>query len=88
MQSYMPTPPYRNTGEHYGGFDFDAFDDWLNTIDHPVYISEYDAPRGCVCIAERERHDHMAANTVSKKIEKIFIQERFYDNITMQGLHS
>lgn len=70
-------PPYRNTGEHYGGFDFDAFDEWLNTVDHPVYVSEYDAPRGCVCIAEKKRHDHMAAYTSGKKIEKIFLQERY-----------
>ena len=70
-------PPYRNTGEHYGGFDFDAFDNWLMTVDHPVYVSEYDAPKGCVCIAERERHDHLAAYTSAKRIERIFVQERF-----------
>lgn len=70
-------PPYRNTGEHYGGFDFDAFDKWLSVVKHPVYISEYDAPVGCVCIAEKERSDHMSAYGSNKKIEKIFIQERF-----------
>lgn len=70
-------PPYRNTGEHYGGFDFDAFDNWLMTVDHPVYVSEFDAPKGCVCIAERERHDHLAAYTSAKRIERIFVQERF-----------
>lgn len=70
-------PPYRNTGEHYGGFDFDAFDKWLSEVKHPVYISEYDTPEGCVCIAEKERSDHMSAYGSNKKIEKIFIQERF-----------
>ena len=70
-------PPYRNTGQYYGEFDFDAFDEWLNSVDVPVYVSEYDAPRGCVCVAERERSDHLAAHTVSNKKEKIFLQERF-----------
>ena len=70
-------PPYRNTGEHYGGFDFDAFDEWLNTVDHPVYVSEYDAPRGCVCIAERERFGHMSPKNRERPIERIFLQERF-----------
>lgn len=68
-------PPYRNTGEHYGGFDFDAFDEWLNVVNYPVYVSEYDAPKGCVCIAERIRHGHMSAFGSEKRIEKIFVQE-------------
>lgn len=70
-------PPYRNTGEQYCGFDFDAFDEWLNTVDHPVYVSEYDAPKGCVCIAEKTRNGHMEAFGSSKKTERIFLQERF-----------
>jgi len=70
-------PPYRKTGEHYGGFDFEAFDRWLGAVDHQVYVSEYDAPAGCVCIAERERFDHMAAFGASKKVERLFTQERY-----------
>lgn len=73
-------PPYRNTGHDYGGFDFEAFDEWLNTVNHPVYVSEYDAPRGCVPIAERVRTGHLSpTNNSNKKIEKIFMQERFYE---------
>ena len=70
--------PYRNVDKRpYGEFDYDAFDEWISTVDHPVYVSEYDAPKGCVCIAERERHDHLAAYTSAKRIERIFVQERF-----------
>lgn len=72
-------PPYKNTGEQYGGFNHDAFEEWLATVNHPVYISEYDAPRGCSCIAERIRHVHMDYRNPGKKAEKIFIQERYAD---------
>ncbi len=71
-------PPYRNTGEHYGGFDFEAFDDWLGKVSFPVYVSEYDAPRGCAVIAEHARTGTMAANRNDREcIERLFVQERF-----------
>ena len=74
-------PPYRGTANssRYGAFDFDAFDSWINGVDFPVYISEFDAPPGCVEIARCTRITSMSANSTDKRIEKIFIQERFKD---------
>ena len=74
-------PPYRGTANssRYGAFDFDAFDQWLNGVDFPVFVSEFDAPTGCVEIASTERTTSMAANSTDKRTERIFVQERFYD---------
>ena len=37
--------PYRGTGEYKeGGFDHEKFYRWVREINHPVYISEYNAP--------------------------------------------
>lgn len=73
-------PPYRNTDiTAYGSFDFDAFDAWLNGVDFPVFVSEYDAPRGCVEIACKSHTSSMPANCNTKTIERIFVQERFYE---------
>ena len=74
-------PPYRGTpnSSRYGAFDFDAFDQWLGGVDFPVYVSEFDAPAGCVEVARTERTGSMAANTTETYIEKIFVQERFAD---------
>ena len=74
-------PPYRSTpgSESYGFFDFNAFDAWLGGVDFPVYVSEFDAPPGCVEVAAITRTTSMAANTTDKVIEKLFVQERFAD---------
>ena len=75
-------PPYRATinSSRYGAFDFEAFDLWLAGVDFPVYVSEYDAPAGCVEIASTERLTTMAANGAQKRVERIFVQERFADD--------
>ena len=73
-------PPYRETinSKRYGGnFDFDAFDAWLGGVSFPVYVSEYDAPAGCVEIASTKRMSSFAANGNIDRVEKIFVQERF-----------
>ena len=74
-------PPYRSTknSSRYGSFDFDAFDMWLAGTDFPVFVSEYDAPDGCVEVASTERMTSMAANGTSARTERIFVQERFAD---------
>ena len=74
-------PPYRGTANssRYGAFDFEAFDAWLNGVDFPVYVSEFDAPPGCVEIANTKRTTSMAANSTDKRTEHIFVQERFAD---------
>ena len=74
-------PPYRSTANssRYGAFDFDAFDAWLGGVDFPVFVSEFDAPPGCVEIASTERTTSMAANTTDAITERVFVQERFAD---------
>jgi len=70
-------PPYRNTKDCYGiKFDFDEFDKWINEVDFPIYISEYTAPKNCICVAEFTRQGSMASGGYNTT-EKIFIQERF-----------
>ena len=77
-------PPYRSTANsaRYGAFDFDAFDMWLAGVDHPVFVSEFDAPPGCVEVASRERVTSMAANSTDKRTERIFVQERFAKEVS------
>ena len=75
-------PPYRNTpnGKRYGDFDFCAFDMWPGGVDFPVYVGEYDAPRGCVEVTSKERSSKrsgMNAKGNVKRAERIFVQERF-----------
>lgn len=81
-------PPYRNTpgSSLYGSFDFDAFDQWLAGVDFPVFVSEYDAPTGCVEIAQTERVGSMAANATKTYMERIFVQERFYEQCRPKSL--
>ena len=72
-------PPYRGTpnSRRYGKFDFDAFDNWLESVNFPVFVSEFDCPRGCIEIARIERTTSMAANSTQKRMERIFVQKRF-----------
>lgn len=81
-------PPYRSTANssRYGEFDFDAFDMWLGGVDFPVFVSEFDAPAGCIEIASTERVTSMAANTTDRCTERIFVQERFYDQCKIPTL--
>jgi len=76
-------PPYRGTpnSSRYGAFDFDAFDQWLAGVDFPVFVSEFDAPTGCVEVAQTERTTSMSATTTDMRTERIFVQERFADSV-------
>ena len=76
-------PPYRGTpnSSRYGAFDFQAFDMWLGGVDFPVIVSEYDAPEGCVEFASIERTTTMSATTTDKRVERLFVQERFLSDV-------
>lgn len=64
--------PYKGTGEYKeGGFDHDKFYRWASEIDHPVYISEYNAPFEQVD-AFKHRSSLSATNNKKKTIENIF----------------
>lgn len=70
-------PPYRGTNcGCYGGFDFDAFDEWLASCGHLCVVSEYAAPAGCVEIAARQKQCSASANGKSQRVtERLFVHE-------------
>ena len=80
-------PPYKSTTiSQYGvGFDYDAFEDWLAEVDFPVFVSEYTCPKGCVEIATREAVSLADRSNARRVIERIFVQERFYDSVMAGG---
>lgn len=74
-------PPYRGTNcGCYGGFDFDAFDKWLETCGHMVVVSEYTALRGCIEVARREKQCSASANGKNQRVtERLFVHESHLD---------
>ena len=74
-------PPYKNAknSKNYTGrsFDYDAFERWLAYVPFPVYVSEYDAPAGCVEIASKDKVVTMSATSTGTVTEKLFVQKRF-----------
>ena len=72
-------PPYKHDDTKYSdsAFDYGQFEQWLAVVPFPVYISEYEAPAGCVEIARRTTKSSMAATCNVTRIERLFVQERF-----------
>ena len=64
--------PYKATTKYKeGGFDYDAFYQWVNDCHYPVYISEYDAPFNEIH-AFTHRSSLSATNNKKKTIEKLY----------------
>ena len=80
-------PPYSGTtiSQYDGGFDYDAFEDWLAEVDFPVFVSEYTCPRGCVEIASRGSLSLADHSNSTRVVERLFVQERFYDSVMAGG---
>lgn len=74
-------PPYKGTtiSQYGGGFDYDAFEDWLAEVDFPVFVSEYTCPKGCVEIAKRDSISLADHSNSKRVVERLFVQERFHD---------
>ena len=74
-------PPYKGTriSQYGGGFDYDAFEDWLAEVDFPVFVSEYTCPKGCVEIAKRDSRSLADHSNSKRVVEHLFVQERFRD---------
>ena len=76
-------PPYKGTSsacdESGGGFNYSEFEDWLNKVEIPVYVSEYTCPKGCVELNFTERAGTMKSGADKRTEEKLFVQERFAD---------
>lgn len=71
--------PYKGTNvyDKSNPFDYDRFYHWALTRDFPVFVSEYQMPEGFTCIGGTARADSMAATSTSKRIERLFVQDRF-----------
>lgn len=80
-------PPYKGTTtkQYKVDFDYDAFEDWLASVDFPVFVSEYTCPNGCVEIARKWRVSTTSHTNHTRVIERIFVQERFYDAVAGGG---
>lgn len=80
-------PPYRGTRTNQYKFDFDygAFEGWLASVDFPVFVSEYTCPKGCVEVARRETVSLAGHSNRTRVVERIFVQERFYDAVAGGG---
>lgn len=64
--------PYKGTGEYKeGGFNHDAFYDWFANLEHPAYLSEYDAPFEKIEMF-KHRSSLSATNNKKKVFESIF----------------
>lgn len=75
-------PPYKNTSSACNEgdeFDYGQFEEWLNKVEIPVYVSEYTCPKGCVELNFTERAGTMKSGADKKTEEKLFVQERFAD---------
>ena len=75
-------PPYKNTSSACNegdAFDYGQFEDWLNKVEIPVYVSEYTCPKGCVELNFTERAGTMKSGADKRTEEKLFVQERFAD---------
>ena len=84
-------PPYRGTAGYHGDtFDFDAFDAWLEDVDRLVIVSEYTAPKNCVCVAKREKAALMGGSRGGgdKVMEGLFVHEKHvaeYEELAQEG---
>jgi len=69
-------PPYVGTAAYDGGFDHDAFYDWVESQDSPVFISEYTMPknRNLFLISTFRKRSLLSAKKDNKlvKTEKVF----------------
>ena len=75
-------PPYRGTSEYRnGGFDYGRFYDWLRSREYPVYVSEYAMPEDFVPVYERKKTCTLGHGNCTKTVEKIFVHERFVDDV-------
>lgn len=75
-------PPYKNTSSacnEGNEFDYGQFEEWLNKVEIPVYVSEYTCPKGCVELNFTERAGTMKSGADKRTEEKLFVQERFAD---------
>lgn len=66
--------PYENTNKYKSGFDHEAFYDWAEKQEHPVYISSYDMPKERFkCIWEQTTNSILNADRPKRVVERLFV---------------
>lgn len=66
--------PYENTNKYKSGFDHEAFYDWAEKQEHPVYISSYDMPKKRFkCIWEQTTNSILNADRPKRAVERLFV---------------
>ena len=66
--------PYENTNKYKSGFDHDAFYDWAERQEHPVFISSYEMPRERFrCIWDCATNSNLNADGPKRVVERLFV---------------
>lgn len=66
--------PYIGTNRYKAGFDHDAFYDWAERQEHPVFISSYEMPgERFKCIWEYATNSNLNADGPKRVVERLFV---------------
>ena len=66
--------PYENTNKYKSGFDHEAFYDWAEKQEYPIYISSYDMPKERFkCIWEQTTNSMLNADRPKRVVERLFV---------------
>ena len=66
--------PYENTNKYKSGFDHEAFYDWAEKQEHPVFISSYEMPmERFKCIRECATNSNLNADRPKRVVERLFV---------------
>ena len=66
--------PYIGTNKYKAGFDHDAFYDWAEKQEHPVFISSYEMPRERFkCIWDCATNSNLNADGPKRVVERLFV---------------
>lgn len=66
--------PYENTNKYKSGFDHEAFYDWAEKQEHPVFISSYEMPRERFrCIWKCATNSNLNADRPKRVVERLFV---------------
>lgn len=76
-------PPYKEARkESYYKFDYASFEEWMNSVSFPVFVSDFVCPNGCAQIAEFGYKGAIKIIDEEKRLkhsEKLFVQKKFVD---------
>ena len=66
--------PYENTNKYKSGFDHDAFYDWAERQEHPVFISSYEMPgKRFRCIWDCTTNSNLNTDRPKMVVERLFV---------------